>query len=61
MAQRLVYQVIRVLAPHCAPLFLTDGFGEYLTALVTHYGRWIQTERRHDKGHQPKPRWMPLP
>jgi hypothetical protein len=61
MAQRLVYQVIRVLAPHCAPLFLTDGFGEYLTALVTHYGRWIQPERRHDKGHQPKPRWMPLP
>jgi transposase-like protein/IS1 family transposase len=61
MAQRLVHQVTRVLAPHCAPLFLTDGFGEYLTALVTHYGRWIQPERRQAKGPLPKPRWMPLP
>ena len=60
MAQRLVHQVTRVLAPHCAPLFLTDGFCEYLTALVTHYGCWLQPERRHDKGPQPKPRWMPL-
>jgi hypothetical protein len=25
MAQRLVHQVTQVLAPHCAPLFLTDG------------------------------------
>ena len=61
MAQRLVHQVTRVLAPHCAPLFLTDGFREYLTALVTHYGQWIQPERRQAKGPQPKPRWMPLP
>jgi IS1 family transposase/transposase-like protein len=61
MAQRLVHQVTRVLAPHCAPLFLTDGFREYLTALVTHYGQWMQPARRHDKGSQPKPRWMPLP
>jgi IS1 family transposase/transposase-like protein len=61
MAQRLVHQVTRVLAPHCAPLFLTDGFREYLTALVTHYGHWVQPERRHDKGPQPNPRWMPLP
>jgi hypothetical protein len=56
-----VHQVIRALAPHCAPLFLTDGFGEYLTALVTHYGRWVQPERRQSKGPQPKARWMPLP
>jgi IS1 family transposase/transposase-like protein len=61
MAQRLVHQVTRVLAPHCAPLFLTDGFREYLTALVTHYGRWVQPERRQAKGPPPKPRWMPLP
>ena len=61
MAQRLVHQVTRVLAPHCAPLFLTDGFREYLTALVTHYGQWVQPERRQCKGPQPKPRWMPLP
>jgi transposase-like protein/IS1 family transposase len=61
MAQRLVHQVTRVLASHCAPLFLTDGGREYLTALVTHYGQWVQPERRHDRGPQPKPRWMPLP
>ena len=61
MAQRLVHQVTRVLAPPCAPLFLTDGLRDYLTALVTHYGRWLQPERRHDKGPQPQPRWMPLP
>ena len=61
MAQRLVHQVTRVLAPHCAPLFLTDGLREYLTALVTHYGQWIHPKRRQAKGSQPKPRWMPLP
>src|SRR5262249_17107501 len=33
MAQHLVHQVAQVLAPDCAPLFLTDGFRAYLTAL----------------------------
>ena len=60
-AQRLVHQVTRVLAPDCAPLFLTDGFRDYLIALVTHYGQWIQPERRHSKGQMSKPRWMPWP
>src|SRR6266446_1237584 len=41
MAQRLVHHVAQVLAPDCAPLFLTDGFKEYLTALLTHYGHWV--------------------
>jgi hypothetical protein len=61
MAQRLVHQVTQVLAPDCAPLFLTDGFREYLIALVTHYGQWIQPERHQAKGPTPKPRWMPKP
>lgn len=61
MAQRLVHQVTQVLAPAGAPLCLTDGFGEYLQALVTHYGEWMQPERRQAKGPQPKPRWMPPP
>ena len=61
MAQRVVHQVAQVLAPDCAPLFLTDGFREYLTALLTHYGYWVQPPRRQDKGPAPKPRWMPLP
>jgi transposase-like protein/IS1 family transposase len=61
MAQRLVHQVTRVLTPHCAPLFLTDGLREYLTALVTHYGQWMHPERRQVQGPRPRPRWMPLP
>jgi IS1 family transposase/transposase-like protein len=61
MAQRLVHHVTQVLAPDCAPLFLTDGFREYLTALVTHYGQWMQPERQQTKGPKPKPRWMPRP
>ena len=61
MAQRVVHHVAQVLAPDCAPLFLTDGFREYLTALLTHYGYWVQPPRRPDKGPAPKPRWMPVP
>jgi IS1 family transposase len=61
LAQRVVHHVAQVLAPDCAPLFLTDGFREYLTALLTHYGYWVQPPRRQDKGPMPKPRWMPLP
>jgi IS1 family transposase len=38
-AQRFVHHVAQVLAPDCAPLFVTDGFREYLTALLTHYGQ----------------------
>src|SRR2546423_8573087 len=61
MAQRMVHQVAQVLAPDCAPLFLTDGFKEYTTALLTHYGQWVQPARRQATGAAPKPRWMPLP
>jgi IS1 family transposase len=61
MAQRLVHHVAQVLAPDCAPLFLTDGFKEYLTALLTHYGHWVHSPRRQAYGPAPKPRWMPLP
>jgi IS1 family transposase len=61
MAQRFVHHVTQVLAPDCAPLFVTDGFREYLTALLTHYGQWVQPPRRQAKGPQPKPRGMPLP
>jgi transposase-like protein/IS1 family transposase len=61
MAQRVVHQVVQVLAPGCVPLFLTDGCREYMTALLAHFGHWMQPERRQDKGPRPKPRWMPLP
>jgi len=61
MAQRFVHHVTQVLAPDCVPLFVTDGFREYLTALLTHYGQWVQPPRRQAKGPRPKPRWIPLP
>jgi IS1 family transposase len=61
LAQRVVHQVVQVLAPDCAPLFLTDGFREYMTALLAHYGHWVQPPRRQATGPLPKPRWMPLP
>jgi IS1 family transposase len=61
MAQRLVHQVVEVLALGCMPLFLTDGFKEYTTALLTHCGHWVQPERRQATGPAPKPRWRPLP
>src|SRR6266404_5213890 len=61
MAQRVVHQVAQVLVPDCAPLFLTDGFKDYRTALLTHYGQWVQPPRRQVHGPAPKPHWMPLP
>ena len=61
LAQRVVHQLVEVLAPGCVPLFLTDGFKEYRTAILAHFGHWRQPEHRQDKGPRPKPRWMPLP
>jgi IS1 family transposase len=61
MAQRVVHQVVGVLAPGCVPLFLTDGLKDYGTALLTHFGAWMQPERRPATGARPKPRWIPLP
>ena len=46
MAQRVVHQVVQVWAPGCVPLFLTDGFKEYATALLAHFGEWVQPPRR---------------
>src|SRR5262249_50461937 len=61
LAQRVIHHVVQALAPDYAPLFLTDGFRAYLTALLTHYGHWVQLPRRQDKGPAPQPRWMPVP
>jgi hypothetical protein len=61
MAQRVVHQVARRLAPDCMPLFLSDGFREYLPAILGHFGVWVSPERRQDKGPMPKSRWIPRP
>jgi len=60
-AQRVVHQVVGVLAPGCVPAWLSDGFKGYLPAIVGHCGFWVHPERRQDQGPWPKPRWMPLP
>jgi IS1 family transposase len=61
MAQGMVHQVVQVLAPGCVPLFLTDGFKEYATALLAHFGQWVQPPRHRAIGPAPRLRWMPLP
>jgi IS1 family transposase len=61
MAQRVVHQVPRGLAPGCVPLFLTDGLKAYATALLPHFGYWLHPARRQERGPLPQARWMPLP
>ena len=61
MAQAVLHQIAQLLAPGCVPLFLSDGYPHYLTAIVTHFGHWVQPPRRQATGPAPKPRWMPLP
>jgi IS1 family transposase len=61
MAQRMVHQVVQILAPDSVPLCVTDGLKDYGTALLTHFGSWVQPQRRRATGAMPKPRWMPLP
>jgi IS1 family transposase len=61
MAQRVVHHVAQLLAPDCVPLFLTDGYKDYMTALLTHFGAWLQPSRQRAQGPAPKPRWLPLP
>jgi hypothetical protein len=47
--------------PHWGGSISLRPFKEYATALLTHYGSWMQPQRRRDPGPAPKPRWMPLP
>lgn len=61
MAQQFVHLVVRRLASGCWPLFLSDGFKDYGTALLTHFGQWLQPPRRQLKGPLPKPRWCAHP
>ena len=60
-AQGVVHQVALVIAPGCVPLCLTDGDRDYFTAILTHFGMWVQPSRRQGQGASPKPRWMLLP
>jgi len=61
MAQRVVHQVVQVLAQGCVPLCLTDGHRDDTMAYLAPWGYWVQPERKRERGPAPKPRWMPLP
>jgi hypothetical protein len=61
LAQAVLHEVARLLVPGCVPLFLSDGYANYLTAIVRHFGWWVQPPRKQATGPAPKPRWMPLP
>ena len=50
MAQAILHQITQLLAPGCIPLFLSDGNPNYLTAIVGHFGHWVQRPRHHDRG-----------
>jgi hypothetical protein len=59
--QLLIHGVAQVLAVGCVPLFLSDQWAPYATALLTHFGHWVEIPRRYPRGRPPAPRWMPLP
>lgn len=60
-AQLLIHAIASVLAPGVVPLFLSDGLAHYATALLTHFGHWVEVPRRSKYGPAPKPRWQALP
>ncbi|MHA2313621.1 MAG: hypothetical protein ACXADF_19275 [Candidatus Thorarchaeota archaeon] len=60
-AQLLIHAVVQVLALGCVPLFMSDQWAPYATALLTHFGYWCKTPRRSKYGRPPSPRWKPLP
>jgi IS1 family transposase/transposase-like protein len=60
-AQLLIHAIHHLLAPGCVPVFLSDQWSAYVSALLTHFGQWVSVPRRHRLGRPPKPRWRPLP
>src|SRR5262245_27500213 len=61
MAQRVVHHVGGVFAPGWRPAWFSDGFKDYLPAIVGHCGWWVVPERRPGKGPWLKSCWMLLP
>lgn len=60
-AQLLIHLIVGLLAQDCIPLFMSDQWAPYATALLTHFGHWVPVPRRYPRGRRPKPRWQPLP
>jgi IS1 family transposase len=60
-AQLLIHAIALILAPGVVPLFLSDQLAPYTTAILTHFGPWVDVPRRSKYGPAPKARWQPLP
>jgi IS1 family transposase len=60
-AQLLIHAIMLTLTPGVVPLFLSDQLVHYSTAILTHFGHWVEVPRRSKYGPTPKPRWTPLP
>jgi IS1 family transposase/transposase-like protein len=60
-AQLLIHAIYLLLAPGCLPLFVSDQWAAYASALLTHFGHWVSVPRRYRLGRPPKPRWQALP
>ena len=58
LAQQLIHQLVKRLKTGQVPLFLTDGYPAYETALLSHFGHWLEPAA---DSSQRKPRWWPLP
>src|SRR4029453_8168013 len=61
MAQAVVHHIAQLIAPGGVPLFLSGGYADFLTAIVTHFEPWVQPPRRPARGPAPQPRWMRQP
>jgi IS1 family transposase len=61
LAQAILHHSAQLLAPGCGPLFLSAGSPHSLTAIVAHFGHWVQRPRRQTRGPAPTPRRRPLP
>ena len=61
MAQAMLHPITQLVALGWVPLCLSEGYAHYLTAIVTHFGCWVQPSRRQATGPTPRPRWMPRP
>ena len=49
-AQVFIHRVSQLLAPDCVPFFLSDRYKPYATAILTHFGCWVQ--RVSEKGRR---------
>lgn len=47
------------LAEGCLPLLTSDQLPHYLQAILQTFGRWVQPQRKGDRGRFPKPRLEP--